>query len=154
MDANVVTERSGRSPRWGLMGRHWVRIGGEPFIDRRQVVQVPWFSLLVSRIHGPDAGRDPHDHSRWFASLILSGGYCETVYLDPADLARVRVRRHRRWSVHVMRPEHAHLITAVSGPLRTVVLAGRHRGTWSFWTPDGQVDWRAYGAAESEGEAS
>lgn len=152
--APAVTERSARSPRWGLMARHWVRVGGEPFISRRQVVQTPWFSLLVSRIHGHDEGRDPHDHSRWFVSFKARGGYDEIVFLDPADLSRIRVRRHRRWSVHVMRPEYAHLITAVRQPLWTVVIAGRHRGTWSFWTPDGKVDWREYGADGTEGEAA
>lgn len=148
----AVTVRSGRSPRWGLMARHRVTVGGKPFITRRQVVQTPLFSVLVSRIHGPDEGRDPHGHSRWFASLILTGGYGEIVFLDPADLPEVRIRRHRRWSVHVMRPGHAHLITSVRHPLRTVVIAGRHRGTWHFWTPAGRVDWREYGAGEAEGE--
>ena len=151
---NAVTERSSRSPRWGFLGRHWVRVGGRPFLDRRQVIQVPWFSLLLTRIHGPDEGRDPHDHSRWFASLILSGGYDETVWTDPSDLSRTRSRSHWKWSVHVMRAGHAHLITAVRPPLRTLVIAGRHRGTWSFWTPAGKVDWREYGAAEGGGDAA
>jgi hypothetical protein len=147
--AAAVTERSSRSPRWGFLGRHWVRVGGELFLDRRQLVQTPWFSLLLTRIHGPDEGRDPHDHSRWFASFALTGGYDETVWTDPAHLSRTRVRSHRAGSVHVMRAEHAHLITSVRGPLRTLVIAGRHRGTWSFWTPQGKVDWREYRAGEA-----
>ena len=143
------TERSPRSPRWGFLARHWVRVGGEPFLGRLQVIQCPWFALLLTRIHGPDEGRDPHDHSRRFASFILSGGYTEAVFTDPGDLTCTRPRAHRAGSVHVMRPGHAHLITSVRGPLRTLVVAGRHRGTWSFWTAGGKVDWREYGAGEA-----
>jgi hypothetical protein len=145
MSPAAVTERSARSSRWGLMAPDRRRVDGQPFITRRQVIQTPLFSVLFSRIHGPDGRGDPHDHSRWFASLILSGGYTETVFTDPSDLSRTRARRHRAGSVHVMRAEHAHLITSVRGPLRTLVIAGRHRGTWSFWTAAGKVDWREYG---------
>ena len=133
----ATTERSSRSPLWGFLGRHWVRVGGKPFL---------------TRIHGPDEGRDPHDHSRWFASLILTGAYDETVWTDPSDLSLTRRRVHWAGSVHVMRTEHAHLITEVRGSLRTLVVAGRHRGGWSFWTPGGKVDWRDYEAPEAQGE--
>jgi hypothetical protein len=78
--------------------------------------------------------------------VILSGAYEETVWDDPGNLSRRRHRAHRRWSAHVMRPEHAHVITSLRAPLRTLVIAGRHRGTWHFWTPEGPVDWREYGA--------
>ena len=138
----MKTERSNASPRWGVMRRHWVRVGGKLFLTRLQVIQVPWFSVLFTDIHHPDDDRDPHDHSRAFISLIRSGGYAENVYLDPGDLSRYEVRCHGRWSVHLMRSSRAHLITEISSPLRTVVLAGRHRGTWSFWTPQGKVDWK------------
>ena len=94
--------------------------------------------------HSPDAQRDPHDHSRWFASFILSGAYSEKVWAVPGDLGVYTVRRHARFSLHVMPADRAHLITEVTSPLRTLVLAGKTRGTWSFWTAGGKVDWRAY----------
>ncbi len=142
-----ATQRARRSPRWDFMGRYQVRVGGELFIDRLRVIQCPWFAVLVSRIHGPDTGRDPHNHSRAFATFILSGSYTERVWASPADLAPWREREHPRWSLKVMRRSWAHEITSVRGPLRTLVIAGRHHGTWHFWTADGPVDWREYGAA-------
>jgi hypothetical protein len=45
----------------------------------------------------------------------------------------------------------AHNIIAVHGKLRTLVLAGRSRGTWSFWTPAGKVDWREHDPVVTSG---
>jgi hypothetical protein len=140
------TDRKGNGlPLWGLNRDYWVRVGDEPFLDRKVLVICPWFGVFLTEIHKPDANkRDPHDHSRGFVSLILSGGYTEEVFSDPAVLASYE-RRHRRWSCHVMPMDKAHVITAVTGPLRTLVIAGRSRGTWAFWTTQGKVDWKAYG---------
>lgn len=135
-------------PRRGVNRAYWVRVGAEPFLDRRVLVICPWFAVLLSDIHGPDTGRDPHDHSRPFVSWVLSGGYTELVHDDPAALSLPLRRTHRRWSFHVMPASRAHSITDVTKPLRTLVLAGRSRGTWSFWTPQGMVDWKSYGTAE------
>jgi len=144
----VRTERKDgrRMPRWGVWRPYWVRVGGAPFLQRRIIVICPWFAVLYTRIHLPDGDRDPHDHSRSFASLILTGEYTEKVYGSPDDLTHVRYRRHRRYSWHVLRREQAHQITAVSRSLlRTLVIAGPYRGPATFWTPEGKVSWEDYG---------
>ena len=141
----ATTRKDSGMPRWGVNRDYWVRVGDEPFLDRRVLVICPWFGVFLTDIHKPDADeRDPHDHSRWFASLILSGGYTELVYGDPAN-RNVRARSHGRWSLHAMPMTKAHTITGVRGRLRTLVIAGKSRGTWSFWTAQGKVDWKAYG---------
>jgi len=130
-------------PRWGVNRDYWVRVGDEPFLDRKVLVICPWFGVFLTEIHKPDAGdRPPHDHSRSFVSLILSGGYSELVYSD--DVHGARARFHERRSVHLMPRRKAHVITEVRGKLRTLVFAGRSYGSWSFWTPEGKVDWKAY----------
>lgn len=146
MTARRTDRKDGGMPRWGVNRPYWVRVGDEPFLDRRVLFICPWAAVLLSDIHGPDTGRDPHDHSRPFISWVLSGGYAELVYDDPSGLS-ARARFHRRWSVHRMPVGKAHSITEVTGPLRTLVIAGRSRGTWSFWTRDGKVDWKLYDAA-------
>lgn len=140
-----ATSRSDRSPRWDFWGRYQVHVDGELFLGRLRVIQCPWFAVLLTRIHGPDTGRDPHSHSRPFATFTLSGSYTERVWRDPAGLSSSRERRHPRFSLRFMPSAWAHEITGVRGPLRTLVIAGRHRGTWFFWTPDGPVDWKDYG---------
>jgi hypothetical protein len=147
------TERKdGGLSRWGVNRPYWVRVGDEPFLDRKVLVICPWFGVFLTEIYKPDAGRAPHDHSRTFASLILSGGYTELVYSDPA-CARLRVRHHERWSFHVMPRSKAHTITEVHGRLRTLVFAGKSRGTWAFWTAQGKVDWKTYGLESAAWDA-
>ena len=114
-------------------------------LDRLRVVQCPWFAVLLTRICGADQARDPHNHSRPFLTLILSGSYIERVWADPRDLQRSRMRGHSRLSLMYMPQTWAHRITEISGRPLTLVLAGRHHGTWSFWTTQGPVDWRDYG---------
>jgi hypothetical protein len=154
--ARHATTRSPRSPRWDLLGRYQVRVDGRLMLDRLRLVQTPLFAILVTRILEPDPGRDPHDHSRSFMSWILRGGYTERVFPRPDARARSLARtdcqgwasdllrhgfehRHRRWSAHVMPSRWAHSITHVEAGTLTLVLAGRYRGDWSFWTPDGPV---------------
>lgn len=139
----IQTRRSEASPRWGIWQHHWVEVNQKPFLDRRQIIQTPWFAVLLTRIYEVD-GRDPHDHSRWFASWIISGRYQEVVYNDPADLSNHQLRKHQRWLMHVIRPDQAHRIVGMRNPLRTLVIAGKHHGTWAFWTPNGKIDWKNY----------
>lgn len=141
---HAATSCSPRSPRWGTGGRHRVSVGGELHLSRRRL-QCPVFALLATRIYTPDTERDPHTHSRWFATFIVSGSYDEVVYGDPADLSARRERHHARWSVMVLRRDQAHRITRTEGQLRTLVVAGRWRGDFAFWTGSGPVSRQDYG---------
>jgi hypothetical protein len=108
-------------------------------------VQCPWFALLATRIYLPDPDRDPHDHSRWFATFIVSGGYRERVWDDPRDLSASRERYHRRFSVMVLRRTQAHRITRIDGKVRTFIVAGPWREDFRFWTAGGPVRRGDYG---------
>jgi hypothetical protein len=140
-----ATSRSPRSPRWDLMHHYSVDVDGKPHLRRLRVVQTPWFAILLTRILEPDPGRDPHNHSRPFVTFILRGGYREMVWRDPRTLRCPLGRIHRRFSLMGLPQSWAPRITDVRPGTLTLVLAGRHRGTWSFWTADGPVDWRDYG---------
>jgi hypothetical protein len=140
---HAPTVRTPRSPKWGFGGRHRVWVDGELLLSRRRL-QCPWFALLATRICRPDTGRAAHNHSRWFATFIVSGSYDEIV-LDHPDLSVCRHRHHRRFPVMVLRRDQAHRITRVEGKLRTFVVAGPWRGDFSFWTADGPVPRSEYG---------
>jgi hypothetical protein len=130
-----------------------VMLEGRPYLDRLRVVQTPFFSVLLHRIHGPDPGRDAHDHPWWFASLILSGSYDERVWVTAGGKQSIgdgHASHRRRFSLHSMPLDRAHRITDVHGVLWTLVLTGRRGPTWRFWTTEGPVDWKDYG---KEGEA-
>jgi hypothetical protein len=131
-------------PKWGINRDYWVGVGDEPFLDRKVLIICPWFGVFLTDIHKPDTGRHPHDHSRPFISLILSGGYVEVVHDNPEKPGEFTRKFHTRYSTHRMRMTEAHNITIVDKNTRTLVFAGKSRGTWSFWTPDGLVDWKEH----------
>jgi hypothetical protein len=141
------------SPRWAFMQGFQVVKNGRPYLDRLRIVQTPWFSVLLHRIHTPDLDRDPHDHPWWFTSLILSGSYEERIWDDPDRLNWVRTRRRPRFSLRAVRFTEAHRITAVDGLLWTLVLTGPRRREFRFWTPAGPVDWREYLKAGEDSDA-
>jgi hypothetical protein len=140
----AATIRSNRSPRWDFMRLYRVEVGGQPFLTRLRIVQCPWFAVLLTRIYQEDEDRDPHNHSRAFCTFILSGSYSERV-TETGQSGRSWDREHRRFSVRYMPQAWAHRITRIDGRLTTLVVAGRHHGTWYFWTEDGPVDWKDYG---------
>jgi hypothetical protein len=130
------------------MGRERIAKGGHPYLDRLRLLRTPWFGVYLHRIHIPDLDRDPHDHPWWFASIVLSGGYTETVWdslrqrQEPLCETRERVRG--RLSLRSLNRTQAHRITEVRGVLRTLVVTGPRRSGWGFWTDQGFVAWRDY----------
>jgi hypothetical protein len=43
-----------------------------------------------------------------------------------------------------MKITQAHQIASVEDDTWTLILVGRRRRTWGFWTPEGWVDWLNY----------
>jgi hypothetical protein len=141
----VEIRRSRTSWSWGFMRKHWVTFDGAVFNKRLQIVQCPWFAVLLTKIYRPDTERDPHTHHRSFASWIISGGYTEKVFRDPGNLGDMLMRTHGRWSVHVLRNDTAHTITSIEKPLWTLVFCGPMSASFDFWTPSGKkVNWKDY----------
>lgn len=139
----VSTVRSSKSHRWDLMGKYYVEVNGKVFLNRLRVILTPWFGVYFTRIYGPDLDRSPHNHSRWFATFILSGSYVEERWVIP-EMTSLGTRCHRRFSIKVMRRDQAHNITKMNSAVRTLVLCGPHYDSFKFWTPEGPVDWRDY----------
>lgn len=116
----------------------------DPFLYQLQLVRTPWLGVYLHVILRPDEP-DPHDHPWNFASVILSGSYTERVYPDKHDPRGSLVRGRVRFSLARTRLQAAHRVTAVDGPVWTLVFAGRERNPgWGFY-PDGKfVPWRTY----------
>lgn len=136
--------------QWALLSRFRITKKGWPYLDRVRLIQTPAVSLYLHRIYTPDVDDFPHDHPWWFASLVLSGRYTESIYPDPADLSDVQVRHRPRGSLRHLPRHRAHQITEINGTLRTLVLAGPHHQSWRFWTDHGPVDWHQVAGATAE----
>jgi hypothetical protein len=141
--------RSSRS-RWAVLERFRLVKHGQLYMDRLRLVQTPLISVYLHRIHTPDLDEFPHDHPWWFASLVLSGRYDESVYSSPSDLSRARIRHRPRGSLRALPRHQAHRITEIDGKLCTLVLTGPHHQSWRFWTDAGPVDWRQVAGADAE----
>ena len=148
MIRNPVTGQ--RSSRWAFMQRFEIpdrRDRSRTYLRRLRIVQTPSFGVYLHRIYLPDEDRDPHDHPWPFVSLVLGGGYVEEVFeaasrrsADAETWKEVR----GRWSLHRMPLSLAHKITTLQPGTRTLVLVGRRRRQWGFWTRDRWVPWTEY----------
>jgi hypothetical protein len=133
--------------RWALLSGLDIGADGDPYLDRLRIIQTPLFGVYLHHIHRPDRDPDPHDHPWWFASLVLTGSYEETVWPDKrGPRGEYRLRSRHPWSLRHVARRSAHIITNVRGPLWTLVLTGPSRGEWGFWTQRGYVPWRQYAA--------
>jgi hypothetical protein len=119
---------------------------GDVYLHRLRVVQTPWLAVYLHDLNLPDSDRDPHDHPWSFWSLVLRGGYTERLFPYPHVVGVESWKRQtwRRWSLHRMDTAQAHMIDQVEPRTKTLVITGRRRRTWGFWTVDGWVPWQEY----------
>lgn len=139
---------SSANGRWALLSALDVGADGDPYLDRLRIVQTPLFGLYLHHIHRADREPFPHDHPWWFASLVLTGSYSETVWPDKRNPCGHVIRERRRGSLRTIGFNAAHRITATSGPLWTLVLTGPKRAEWGFWPGGRFVPWREYLGAD------
>jgi hypothetical protein len=129
--------------RWGINERFIIGKPGNSMLERWRLIQTPLFGLYVHFLFREDLDRDPHDHPWSFWSLVLRGGYHEELTPDPRVGDRKIIGR-RAGSVHHFPLRSAHRISSVLSGTVTLVLVGRRRRSWGFYTPEGWVDYRKY----------
>lgn len=152
-----ITPRTDYGPdesRRGPLRRLTLRTAdGTPFLER-WALDLGVCGVYVHHLVGPDPGLDLHDHPWPFAAVVLSGAYVDeaaeartasnrAAYSDDGHPRGDR-RLWRRGSVHVVGLDEAHRITSCTPGCWTLVLRGRARRPWGFYTPDGWVDSDAY----------
>lgn len=141
--------------RWQDISHH-----GRLYLRKLYLVRCPLFQVALHFFHGPDPGRDLHDHPRDFVSILLRGAYVETrpelehqrggwrVDVDEEGdqcwNQHLRVSVRKAPSIAYRRAEAMHCIADVSPGAITLVLWGRKRREWGFGTRFGWINWRAY----------
>lgn len=150
-----------KTRKWAFMLREDIMDAVEPekvYLRRFRILQTPWFAFYLHRIYLPDRDRHPHDHPWPFLSVILRGGYDETMYYTD-DVTnsllmsdKVVFARDRRWSVgsvHSFRTTWAHQITTIKPGTISLVITGRRCRQWGFWVEDGKwIPWPEYNATK------
>src|ERR1700742_448357 len=67
--------------RWSIGATMTLRNSdGDVYLFRRRLIQTPLFAVYLHDILDGDEERAPHSHPFAFASLVLRGGYVETVF--------------------------------------------------------------------------
>lgn len=113
----------------------------QPYLTRLIVFRCPWFALYLHWFEGSD-DLCLHDHPWAFASLILRGGYWETIpnsrkWHGPGSL----LARPAKWRHRVEIPPGRRALT--------LLLIGPKQRGWGFWTPKfGFIPWRKYHSAQ------
>lgn len=135
--------------KWGFR-KTTIQVNGDRYMDRWEF-RTPFFTVRLHHILRSDQDRELHDHPWDFTSLILSAGYWE---YRPARAGRLGLSPpfceiERRWcrplSVVCRKAEDAHRLE-LTRPVWTLVITGRKRRDWGFYTKDGWVHWRQWSA--------
>ena len=126
------------TPESELYLRRWVIFGrlDKHCDNSSSFIKKPWSpfgrGLYLHQMLGPDAGRHVHDHPWNFRSLVLRGGYVETVVSEINEFHNVRCQGDYDYRP----PEWLHRITYVLPNTWTLVLCGRREREWGFLVKD------------------
>lgn len=100
-----------------------------PYMRRWVLNLGPLGSIRLHRWHASDDHRAFHDHSWWFVTLVLKGGYTD---ISPQGRDRLRAG-----SARFRRAHHRHTVEVDPGGATTLMVTGPWRRKWLFWALDG-----------------
>jgi hypothetical protein len=122
--------------------------GGEPYLERYYLFGLFGWHAYLHRFVDSDPDRGLHDHPWGRAlSLVLTGGYREIRYADPAS-ETTQERRIRPGRLNRLRGEDFHRVVLERGiPAWTLFLHGPRCKGWGF-RRNGQYTEMARDAAE------
>lgn len=118
------------------------------YLLRLRVIQCPLFSVFLHYVFLPDRDRDPHDHPWSFFSFICKGGYVEEVFehveTEKPYFKSIGTLSWPRFSWHRMPWYKAHTIRTILPGTVTLVITGRRKRDWGFWTEEGWEHYLSY----------
>lgn len=130
------------------------RRNGEPYLWRLIVFRCRFFGVYLHHFLASD-DECFHSHPWLFCSLILRGGYWETIgehwteTLDGPRFVHTPKRWHRAGSILFRPAETAHRIEVPPGGRTwSIVLTGRRVRPWGFFTKFGWIPWQKYSHEE------
>lgn len=106
------------------------------YLLRLWLIKFVSWALALHWIRKADYARDMHDHPWWFVSFVVWGGYKERTLEHPEG------RWIRRWHFNYKPsgPKGQHIITEVLPNTLTLVLRGKNKHRWGFYTATGFID--------------
>lgn len=143
MSAQISTPENGSWLGLLFSGRPHQLVASERGIYLYRWYLIPrnrWCNVYLQKFVGSDDPPALHNHPWWFASLLLSGTYCEVTEHDsrwrvPGRLA-LRPARYRH------RVELARDACGCERPCLSVVVTGPRRQEWGFFCPRRNGEWK------------
>lgn len=147
---------------------------GEPYLTRLYVFRCPKFGINLHWIHRHDWEREVHSHP-WgttkrtsFWSFVVKGGYTEELATVREDSLAWRPdgeptffladHRTKTWGRgwHAFGINDVHRISSVKPGTVTLVVHGKKRSGWGFWSEEQQrlVPWREWLAERDHPQAT
>jgi len=119
-------------------------VDGKPvlYLRRWHLLTTPWFKIYLHKICQPDLDRDPHDHP-WNSRVIMLHGTYEEELFDK-DRNKIAIRWREALSTRALTTDTVHKITHVPAPVWTIMITGKKKKDWGFYTKEGWVYWRNY----------
>lgn len=124
----------------GYMERYWLY----PFSEDNAI------NVRIHHILRSDTDRHLHDHPWPSTSVILKGGYWETMPADPNQDPKLdETNRIRVWrspgDVITRAANSRHAIELPEGQTSwSMFIMGKYEQQWGFYTAEGKVYWREY----------
>lgn len=133
-----------------MIFKRFVITGGDgtPYLIRYTLLKTRWGAVYLHKFLRSDEDRCLHDHPWPFISLILKGGYVEETpegcrFYPPGSV----LFRPAQWKHRV------HLYYAGGKLVQpwTLVVRGKKKREWGFWTVDGWKPWKYFLDRKNEG---
>lgn len=117
---------------------------------RWRLFWTPWFAIYLHHIEQSDKDKDPHNHPWNFVSLVLWGGYVETLYdYKERQGWDVRILTRMITSLCYRSRKQFHKFKLIC-PTWTLVFTGKDYGEWGYNTNSGYVDKDTYRKLKNE----
>lgn len=111
-------------PRVLIKFRERLGLPSCPYLIRWRL-ELPFGSIRLHHWLGPDDSRAFHDHSWWFLTLIIRGGYTDSSPSGDESLSAGMIRFRKA--------EHQHTVIPRPGGAWTLLVTGPPVRAWGFW---------------------
>lgn len=117
--------------------------------QRWRLLQTPWFGVYIHYIAESDKDKHPHSHPWDFITLILKGGYWESLTIGPYDTWEIL---RKPFSFAKRNHNQFHKISLLE-PTWSLVFVGQHKYEWGYLTENGVIPNEEYRKLKHEPQA-
>lgn len=116
----------------GFLPCKLIKVNDQPYLERYLLFNFLGFTCFIHRFVSSDPEEHLHDHPWPAASVVLSGGYVEKVFLHFCAFEGVKVKKRRVNRFNFIPAVKFHQIEFVEQGTWTLFFHGRRFKSWGF----------------------